>query len=222
VDAEIEGYIRFDPDGGGEFQFGYVHGRMTCEQTKRSGRPAVEWSWEGSDEMEAASGRGWVTLQGDGTLKGKLFFTRGDSSGFTATNKPDDAKPNRKVNAIDAKTGRMVVVNVDAIKPGRVRHPTLPEPLLRRIRVVHERIRGVYDLTLEQFEVAFMRDADAEGEVALWERIAAAFDKASLELPDLDGRMVLRTLLAHSMDALTSQEQADPDVRRLMQVIGEE
>ena len=222
VDAEVEGYVRFDTDGGGEFQFGYVHGRMACEQTERGGKPAVEWSWEGNDEMEPASGRGWVTLQDDGTLKGKLFFNRGDSSGFTATKKPDDAKTNRKVKAIDAKTGRTVSVNVDAIKPGRVRHPTLPEPLLRRIRAVHERIRGVYDVTLEQFEVGFMRDAEAEGEVALWERIAAALDKASVELPDLDRKMILRTLLAHSMDALTLQEQADPDVRRLMQTIGDQ
>ena len=84
VDAEVEGYVRFDRGGGGEFQFGYVHGRMTCEQTERGGRPAVEWSWEGNDEMEPASGGGRVTLQRDGTLKGKLYFTRGDSSGFTA------------------------------------------------------------------------------------------------------------------------------------------
>ena len=52
VAAEIEGYIRFDPDGGGEFQFGYVHGRMTCEQTDGAvsppssgpGRAATRWS----------------------------------------------------------------------------------------------------------------------------------------------------------------------------------
>jgi hypothetical protein len=222
VDAEVEGFVRFDPDGGGEFQFGYVHGRMTCEQTERGGKPAVEWSWDGNDEMEPASGRGWVTLQDDDTLKGKLFFNRGDSSGFTAKKKPDDAKPDRKAKAIDAKTGRTVSVNVDAIKPGRVRNPTLPEPLLRRIRAVHQRIKGVYDLTLEQFEIAFMRDADAEGEVALWERIVAALDRASVDLPDLDRRMALRTLLAYSMGALTPQEKADPDVRRLMQVVGEE
>ena len=172
--------------------------------------------------MEPASGRGWVTLQSDGTLKGKVYFSRGDSSGFTATKKTDDAESDRKIQAVNAETGESVSVNADAIKPGRVRHPTLPEPLLLRTRAVHQRIRGVYDVTLEQFEVGFMRDADPEGEVALWERIAAAFDKASVELPDLDRKLVLRTLLAYSMNALTPQEQADPDVRRLMQSIGDQ
>ena len=203
---------------------------MTCEQTKRGGSPAVEWLWEGNDEMEPASGRGHVMLQNDGTLKDKLNFNWGDSSSFmakkeavarTPSEKLDDAEPGRKVRALHSKTGRTVSVNVDAITPGRVRHPTLPEPLLRRIRAVHKRIRAAYDVTLEQFEIGFMRDADADEEVALWERIAAALDKASVELPDLDRKMILRTLLAYSMDALTPQEQADPDLRRLMLTIDE-
>src|SRR5438128_743823 len=84
VDAEVEGYVRLDRAGSGEFQFGYVHGWMTVEETERGGRPAVEWSWEGNDEMEEASGRGWAVLRDDGTLRGKLFFHRGDESGFEA------------------------------------------------------------------------------------------------------------------------------------------
>ena len=87
VDAEVEGYVRFDPDGRGEFQFGYVHGHMTCERAERGGRPGVEWSWAGNYEMEPASGRGWAAVQDDGTLMGKLTFHRGDSSAFTAERK---------------------------------------------------------------------------------------------------------------------------------------
>ncbi|MGE5608005.1 MAG: hypothetical protein ACM359_02015 [Bacillota bacterium] len=52
VNEAVEGYFRFDPDGGGEFQFGYVHGGMTCEFSERNGKPTVEWTWEGNDEME--------------------------------------------------------------------------------------------------------------------------------------------------------------------------
>jgi hypothetical protein len=84
VDAEVEGYIRLDAGGAGEFQFGYVHGNIDYETTERDGRPAVEWSWEGNDEMDSASGRGWAMLQEDGTLKGKLSFHDGDKSGFLA------------------------------------------------------------------------------------------------------------------------------------------
>lgn len=85
VDAEVEGYLRFDRGGSGEFQFGYVHGWMTLDETERDGRPAIEWSWEGNDEMDPASGRGWAVVEADGTLKGKLYFHSGDKSGFTAT-----------------------------------------------------------------------------------------------------------------------------------------
>ena len=84
VDAEMPGFIRFDPDDMGEFHFGYVHGSMDCEQTERDDKPAVEWSFEGNDEMHTTSGRGWAILQDDETLVGELLFHRGDSSGFTA------------------------------------------------------------------------------------------------------------------------------------------
>ena len=92
VDAEVEGYVRFDHEDLGEFQFGYVHGNMTCERTERDGKPAIEWSWKGNDEMDPASGRGWVVLQEDGTLRGKLFFEGGDSSEFTAVKKSGPKK----------------------------------------------------------------------------------------------------------------------------------
>jgi hypothetical protein len=84
VDAEVEGYVRLDDGGSGEFQFGYVHGWIDHDLTERDGRPAAEWSWEGNDEMDPASGRGWAALQDDGTIKGKLSFHHGDKSGFVA------------------------------------------------------------------------------------------------------------------------------------------
>jgi len=84
VNAEVPGFIRFDSKTMGEFHFGYVHGQMDVEQTERDGKPAVEWTWDGNDEMDEASGRGWAVLQDDGTLKGKIVFHGGDSSGFTA------------------------------------------------------------------------------------------------------------------------------------------
>ena len=58
VNAEVLGFIRFDSSRMGEFHFGYVHGHMDVEQTERNGTPAVEWTWDGNDEMDEASGRG--------------------------------------------------------------------------------------------------------------------------------------------------------------------
>lgn len=52
VDEEEEGYIAFEKDDLGQFRFGFVHGNMDCHVTTRDGKPAVEFSWEGSDEMD--------------------------------------------------------------------------------------------------------------------------------------------------------------------------
>ena len=55
VDEE-EGYFEFDQKGNGPFHFGYVHGQMDCQLTMRDGEPAVEWTWDGNDEMDAEDG----------------------------------------------------------------------------------------------------------------------------------------------------------------------
>jgi hypothetical protein len=83
INAEVEGFIAFDAQGGGEFQLGYVQGDMDCRLTTRDGEPAVEWSWEGNDEMDPAQGRGWAVVKGD-DLHGTIFFHQGDDSGFVA------------------------------------------------------------------------------------------------------------------------------------------
>ena len=86
VDEEEEGYFEFDDKGEGSFHFGYVHGNMDCQLTTKDGEPAVEWSWDGNDEMDAAQGRGWATIK-DGDLHGTIYFHGGDDSGFVARKK---------------------------------------------------------------------------------------------------------------------------------------
>ena len=83
VNAEDQAFIEFDESGGGEFHFGYVHGDMDCRLTTRDGEPAIEWSWEGNDEMDPCTGRGWAVLKAD-ELHGIIFFHQGDESGFVA------------------------------------------------------------------------------------------------------------------------------------------
>ena len=58
IDEREEGIFEFDEKGSGEFQFGCVQGQMDCGLTTRDGEPAVEWTWDGNDEMDAAQGRG--------------------------------------------------------------------------------------------------------------------------------------------------------------------
>ena len=84
VDAEVEGYIRFDDDGSGEFQFGYVHGNLNYQESEHDDKPAVVFTFEGNDEMDPCSGRGWSIRKGNQIL-GKIVFHRGDDSKFKAT-----------------------------------------------------------------------------------------------------------------------------------------
>ncbi len=43
----------------------------------------LEFSWEGSDEMDPASGRGWAMIR-DGQLQGKWSCYDGDDAGCVA------------------------------------------------------------------------------------------------------------------------------------------
>ena len=56
VDAEVEGYVEFGPNGLGSFQFGYISGEIDYRDGTREGKPSVEWSWDGNDEMDPAQG----------------------------------------------------------------------------------------------------------------------------------------------------------------------
>jgi hypothetical protein len=86
VDAEVEGYFEFDGKGGGSFQFGYVSGGIDYRDAERYGKPGVEFTWDGNDEMDPAQGRGWAVLDGD-EIEGRIFFHRGDDSAFRAVRK---------------------------------------------------------------------------------------------------------------------------------------
>ena len=95
LDEEEPAYIEFDDRGGGEFHFGYVHGSIDCRLGTRDGEPAVEWTWDGNDEMDPAQGRGWAVMKGD-ELHGMIFFHGGDDSEFVAQRAGSPNRPKRK------------------------------------------------------------------------------------------------------------------------------
>ena len=45
---------------------------------------AVEFNWDGNDEMDEACGDGWAELQDDGSLEGEICFHGGDETPFIA------------------------------------------------------------------------------------------------------------------------------------------
>lgn len=95
VDAEVEGYFQFEANGRGQFQFGYVSGDMDYETSDRGGKPWAEWTWDGNDEMDPASGRGWALLDGD-ELHGLIAIHHGDKSAFVAKKISDKSKRKKK------------------------------------------------------------------------------------------------------------------------------
>jgi hypothetical protein len=92
---EVQAFIELKEDGTGHFQFGYVQGYMDWRSAARDGEPAVEWSWEGNDEMDPAQGRGWAVLKGD-ELHGMIFIHLGDESGFVAKRADKGDSPKSK------------------------------------------------------------------------------------------------------------------------------
>ena len=87
----VEAFVAFNDKGSSEFHFGNGQGHMDCRLTTRDGEPAVEWTWDGNDEMDPAQGRGWAVLKGD-ELHGMIFFHEGDDSQFVAKRKDAKAK----------------------------------------------------------------------------------------------------------------------------------
>lgn len=66
-------------ENGGVMNFGYVFGLLDyriCEDN-------VDFSWNGDDEGEEVSGRGYLTIN-DKMMEGKVFFHFGEESKFTA------------------------------------------------------------------------------------------------------------------------------------------
>ena len=93
IDLLGPGYIQFGADRTGRFRFIAVEGWMDCHSGRRDGRPCVEFTWEGNDESDPASGRGWAALEEDGSLRGHIYFHLGDDSGFRAVRAEDAPKP---------------------------------------------------------------------------------------------------------------------------------
>lgn len=66
-------------------------------------------------------------------------------------------------------------IDPDNLRPGPIRHESLPPELLEAIGAVYQLIGPYLDTTLEQFETGFMRDAHPENEVGIWCHIAATW-----------------------------------------------
>lgn len=102
IDLVGPGFIEFDRHRSGRFGFIAVKGQLDCRDVVRDGRSGVEFTWEGTDDGDPVSGRGWAVLTDDETLEGRVFFHLGDDSGFQATR----AQPELQAADLTGRPGR--------------------------------------------------------------------------------------------------------------------
>ena len=83
IDLVQPGQIQIRSDATGSLQFGGVEAEIDCKVEDCGGAEKLEFTFEGSDEGDHVSGRGWARLQGN-EMRGRIYFHLGDDSGFSA------------------------------------------------------------------------------------------------------------------------------------------
>jgi hypothetical protein len=77
-------YLTLDRRGQGTMRVLAMEAGVDYRPAVRDGPPAIEFSFEGKDEGDRTSGRGWAELASD-TPRGHVYFHDGDDSSFRAT-----------------------------------------------------------------------------------------------------------------------------------------
>lgn len=80
LDLVEPAYIRFDPDGRGEFMFICVSATMDCGYSPNG----ADFEFQGFDEMDETSGSGDADLGDDGILNIVIKFFMGDEATLKA------------------------------------------------------------------------------------------------------------------------------------------
>ena len=87
VNEEVQAFIAIEKSGSGEFHFGLVQGSMCGEFKKLNEGLIFDFTWEGSDECDSATGDGWMKINADKTAEGEIRFHLGGTSKFWAKRK---------------------------------------------------------------------------------------------------------------------------------------
>jgi len=81
---EVQAYVTIEDEGSGHFQFGLVSGQMDGEVIQKDTIEKFNFTWDGNDECDSASGNGWLKIRDKDTIEGKINFHMGDRSTFLA------------------------------------------------------------------------------------------------------------------------------------------
>ena len=95
LDLMDPAHLTLQPKGHGRLGLLAIEADLDYRVVQREGLPAIEFSFEGSDEGDQISGRGWAILEGE-QLQGRIFIHHGDDSGFTACRSANVAAQRRR------------------------------------------------------------------------------------------------------------------------------
>ena len=87
---DVQAFIQIEENNLGYFQFGLVSGELDGEMETVNDEARFSFTWDGADEMDPASGSGWLVLKEQNSLEGKIKFHLGDSSLLWAKRAPVD------------------------------------------------------------------------------------------------------------------------------------
>jgi len=108
-------------------------------------------------------------------------------------------------------------VDPNELRPGPIRHESLPPDLVKLIHSIYEVIGPYLDMTLEDFEIGFMRDAQPGREVAVWCNITAAWSDYHEDyldgelLPDEEEKELIGALIAISTGIRDEEKLSVPE-----------
>ncbi len=92
IDAVVEGFLDFEANRVGHFEFAYIVGELDVRYGERDGVPLAEFCWLGSDAALPVAGRGWALRRGD-TIEGQIFRFAEPDCAFHAVRVPTRSRP---------------------------------------------------------------------------------------------------------------------------------
>ncbi len=120
--------------------------------------------------------------------------------------------------------GNWIEIDPMTVKSNPIVHRDLSDSLLARIRTVYEAMRDVvsfngHPMSLEQFELSFMREVQPMIALKMWEAIAAAYTRACRQFPnDIETRRsIYHWLILLVMGGVSDAERQQEEVKIISQ-----
>lgn len=126
------------------------------------------------------------------------------------------ANINRKAKVKNEK-GEIIEVPLSSLCGGKICHTKLDKDLLDRIRIIYDGLKPYLSMSLEQFEIGFMRDENPENNVEVWESILVSFQLGVEVFGDTEENkdFIFKCLITNSVGALLPEEEELKCVQQL-------